>query len=194
MKKIFIILLVAAASSTTYAQSLTALQYSMGFGTGDLSDFIGKPSFRGFTIDYRNLVQPNVGVGFDLGWHAFYEAKASDVYTIGNLSYSGKQYRYNNQFPLLFAADYYMQPGESVNPFVGFGVGTMYSLRNTDMGQYSLKEDAWNFAIRPEVGILYEANPGMSFMVTGKYYYGFEAGDLPAQGYFTLNFGFVFTK
>jgi hypothetical protein len=62
------------------------------------------------------------------------------------------------------------------------------------MGQYTIEEDAWHFAIRPEIGILYEMNEGMSFSVTGKYYMGFEAGDLDAQNYFALNFGFVFRQ
>jgi len=194
MKKIFFILLMSVAASGAFAQTLTNVQYSMGFGTGDLGDFISKPSFRGITIDFRKLVQPNIGVGFEIGWNAFYEAKSSEVYTIGNLSYSGKQWRYNNQFPLLFAVDYYLQPGEKVNPFVGLGIGTMYSLRNTDMGQYTLEQDAWNFALRPEVGVMVDASPGMSLAVTGKYYYGFEAGDLDAQSYFALTFGFVFKK
>lgn len=193
MKKILLILFVAIGIPA-FSQSFTSFQYSMGFGTGDLGDFIGAPSFRGFTIDYRGLIQPNIGVGVDVGWNVFYSEKANDVYTIENLSYSGKQYRYNNQLPILFAADYYMKPDEQINPFVGLGIGTMFSRRNTDMGQYTLQQDAWHFALRPEVGILYEANPGLSFTVTGKYYYGFEAGDLPAQGFFALNFGFVFTR
>lgn len=95
---------------------------------------------------------------------------------------------------MLFAADYYLKPGEQINPFAGLGVGTMYSLRNTDMGQYTFEQDAWNFALRPEIGVLIETSPNMSLSVTGKYYYGFEAGDLPSQSYFALNLGFVFTK
>jgi len=193
MKKIFIILFSVIALSSS-GQSITAIQYSMGFGSGDLGDFVGQPSFRGFTIDYRKLVQPNIGVGFDLGWNVFYEEKSYDTYTAGTVSYSGKQYRYNNQFPMLFAADYYLKPGEQINPFAGLGIGTMYSLRNTDMGMFTVEQDAWNFALRPEIGVLFEANPNMSLAVTGKYYYGFEAGDLPAQSYFALNVGFVFTK
>jgi hypothetical protein len=39
-----------------------------------------------------------------------------------------------------------------------------------------------------------EAAPGTSLMVASKYYYGFKAGDLPAQGYVTVNVGFVFTR
>ncbi len=193
MKKIFLILFIVV-SVPALSQNLTSIQYSIGFGSGDLGDFIDKPSFRGVTLDYRKLVQPNIGIGIDIGWNVFYSEQANDVYTIENLSYSGKQYRYNNQIPALFAVDYYLNPDDPINPFVGFGLGTMYSRRNTDMGQYTLKQDAWHFAIRPEVGILYEVRPDVSFSVTGKYYMGFEAGDLDAQNYFALNFGFVFKK
>ena len=95
---------------------------------------------------------------------------------------------------MLFAVDYYLHPGEKINPFAGMGIGTMFSRRNTDMGQYTLEEEAWHFSIRPEIGILFQVNTDFSFSVTGKYYMGFEAGDLPAQDYFALNFGFVFTN
>ena len=166
----------------------------MGFGTGDLGDFIDKPSFRGFAIDYRRMVQPDIGVGFDAGWNVFYSEESDGIYTVENLSVSGKQFRYNNQVPLLVAVDYYMNNDDGITPFAGFGIGTMYSKRNTDMGQYTIEEDAWHFAVRPEIGILYEMNEGMSFSVTGKYYMGFEAGDLDAQNYFALNFGFVFKQ
>jgi hypothetical protein len=74
------------------------------------------------------------------------------------------------------------------------GIGTMFSRRNTDMGQYTLEEEAWHFSIRPEIGLLFQVNTDFSFSVTGKYYMGFEAGDLPSQDYFALNFGFVFTN
>jgi outer membrane protein len=193
MRKILLVLFVVA-TLPGFAQHLTALQYSMGFATGDLSDFIQKPSFRGFTLDYRKLVQSNIGVGIDAGWNVFYDALDYDVYTIENRSFSGKQYRYNNQAPILFAVDYYMDYAEGVTPFAGLGVGTMYSRRNTNMGVYSLEQDAWHFALKPEIGILFDPIDGVSFSLTGKYYYGFEADGLPSQSYFALNFGFVYKR
>jgi opacity protein-like surface antigen len=192
MKKLLFILFIVV-SVPAFSQNLTTLEYSMGFGTGDMGDFIDKPSFRGFTLDYRRLVQPNVGVGFEGGWNVFYAEESYAVYTQENVSLGGRQFRYQNQVPLLFSADYYFHPDETINPFVGLGLGTMYSRRNTDMGQYTLEEDAWHFALRPEVGVIYEVNPEFGFSLTGKYYYGFEAGDLnEPMSYFALNIGFVF--
>ena len=193
MKKIFIFIISSLFAVSSFSQNnLTALQYSMGFGAGNMHDFIGAASFRGFTIDYRNLVQPNIGVGVDIGWNVFYDELPDGTYEYENLTISGKQWRYSNHFPMLAAMDFYLKPDETINPFVGLGLGTMYSLQNTDMSAYTYEKDAWHFALRPEIGVILDIAPGMGFMIASKYYYGFKAGDLPAQGYFTINVGFVF--
>jgi len=195
MKRIFFIALFSVFALAAFSQSsLTALQYSVGFGTGDMHEYIGNTSWRGFTLDYRNMVQSNIGVGVDLGWNVFYEEMPDAVYEFENITYAGKQWRYSNHFPVLVAADYYIRKGEMVSAFAGLGAGVMYSLQNTNMGTYTFEKDAWHFALRPELGLIIEASPGASLMVASKYYYGFKAGDLPAQGYVTVNVGFVFTR
>jgi outer membrane protein len=184
-----------AVTGIVRAQSgLTAFTYSMGFGTGDLGSYIGQPSFRGATLDYRKFIQPSVGLGFDVGWNVFYEEMPYDTYTTGTVSYSGKQYRYSNHVPILLAADYFFKPGEKMNPFAGLGIGTMYTLRNTDMNLYTLEQENWSFVLRPEAGIWYEVKPGFGLMAVAKYYTGFEAGELETQSYFAFNVGFVFSK
>lgn len=191
MKRVLFLFLIAASTSG-FAQTLTSVEYSMGFGTGNMKEFITPASFRGFTFDLRKMVQPNVGVGIELGWNVFYDELSNDVYSIGNVSYSGKQYRYDNKFPMLVSADYYFKPGEQINPFVGFGLGTVFSMRTTDMGQYRFEDEGWHFAIKPEAGVLIEVNPSLGVSLTAKYYYGFETSDFGPQGYFALNFGLVF--
>jgi hypothetical protein len=193
MKKIFILTILSVLAISAFSQSnLTALSYSIGFGAGNMHDFISPASFRGFTVDYRNMVQPNIGVGVDIGWNVFYDEVPDDVYEYKNVTLSGKQWRYSNEFPMLAAIDYYLNPGTQVSPFGGLGIGTMYSLQNTDMSAYTFEKDAWHFALRPEIGVIIKAAPGVGMMLAAKYYYGFKAGDLPSQGYLTINFGFVF--
>ena len=140
------------------------------------------------------LVSSDVGVGVDIGWNVFYDEIPAAEYTNKKLTYYGKQWRYSNHFPMLVAADYYVNPSEMIVPFVGLGVGTMYSLQNTDMGQYTFEKTAWHFVLRPEVGVIFNAASGVGFKISSKYYYGFKAGDLPAQGYATINVGFVFVQ
>jgi len=81
-----------------------------------------------------------------------------------------------------------------MNPFVGLGIGTIYTIRNTDMNLYTLEQEAWNFALVPTVGVLIQANDVTSFHVSAKYNYGFQAGSelTNAQSYISLNVGFTF--
>jgi len=195
MKKLILIFsIVCLGVTVSNAQgSLTALEYSIGFGSGDMGSYLGSPSFRGFTFQWQKLITDQTGVGLELGWNVFYEAKQNDTYTQGTASISGKQYRYQNQFPILVTYNYYFKPGEKLNPFVGLGAGTMHSLRNTNMSTYTLELTAWHFAIRPEVGFLYEFSDQTSAYVSLKYYNGLSAGDFDkTQSYFSLNLGFAF--
>jgi opacity protein-like surface antigen len=179
--------------SSAFAQSYSTFNYSIGIPTSDLGDYISKTSWRGLSYDYRKLVQPNIGVGVTVGWNVFYEEKAYDTYTLDNRSLSGKQYRYSNNFPLLVAADYYLKPGEDLNPFIGLGIGTMYTNRVTDMGIYRLEQDAWAFAFQPEIGIKYMVSDYAGLNLSAKYFYGMEAGSISgAQSFLTLNIGYVF--
>ena len=66
-------------------------------------------------------------------------------------------------------------------------------IRATDMGLWRLEQNPWQFAIKPEVGFLYELSYGTSLKVAAKYYHGFAAGDLDeAQGYFSITAGLAF--
>ena len=143
-------------------------------------------------MEYRKMVQPNLGVGFDVGWNVFYERHAYDTYTLGTVSLSGVQYRYTNAVPLLISANYYLKPDQKYSPFFGFGVGTLYAYRRTDMGIYSLIQEDWQFAIKPEIGVLVNASPDTAFTLSLKYYTGFATADMEAQSYFAFNVGLLF--
>jgi len=176
-------------------QSYISASYSIGFASGDLSDYISAASFRGTSLEYRGYVTNNISAGVDLGWNVFYDKLDYDTYTQGTRSLSGLQYRYSNQVPVFASADYMISPGEKFNPYVGFGLGTMYSKRETDMGMYTIMDEtAWHFAIKPEIGAIVEYNRAIDLKLSAKYITGFKAGDLPTQSYFSLNFGFVFKQ
>jgi hypothetical protein len=165
----------------------------MGFGMGDLGDFISKPSFRGATLDFRQMTSDKLGIGFSLGWNVFYEEKSYDTYVFENQSLSGKQYRYSNHVPMLASFDYYLTAGQKINPFIGLGTGVMYTRRNTDMNLYTVEQEAWNFSLQPQIGIEIDNNISSSFTVIAKYYNGFAAGDLDEnQSYFSINVGWTF--
>jgi outer membrane protein len=95
--------------------------------------------------------------------------------------------------PLYAAVDYYLlEEDEPMRPYVGLGIGTLYSHRFLDMGLYEVTDESWHFALRPEAGVLVEANSGLSIMLTGRWNYAFETSDVVAQQFFTINIGAAF--
>jgi outer membrane protein len=195
MKKILIAVcaLCLSTAGILKAQSSTTLTYSIGFPSGDLKDFIGKTSFRGINFDFQKKVQDNIGVGVSVGWNVFYQEMGYGTYTLDNVSLSGKQWRYSNHIPILATSTFELKPGESLNPYVGLGVGVTYTIRNTDMNLYTIELDAWNFTLQPAVGVLIEASDVTKVNLSARYNQGFKAGDFTSsQSYFSLNVGFTF--
>jgi outer membrane protein len=132
------------------------MQYAVSFGTGDQGDYISAVSWRGFLMEYRTPIKNKLLAGVDVGWNVFYERKDYDTYTVGNESLSGIQYRYQNAVPILASFDYVILSENSLKPYVGLGIGTLYSERATDMKLYRLEEKTWQFALKGELGILYD--------------------------------------
>ena len=132
-----------------------------------------------------------MSVGLETGYNLFYDKMDYATYTKGTISVSGVQYRYTHAVPALATFDYYLKPDTQFNPFAGLGVGTLYSYRDLDMGLYTQESDVWQFALRPQVGVLI-TTPAMDLIVAAKYFSGFKANDVEGQSYFTLNVGLVF--
>ncbi len=197
MKKIIFLMifgfLLMTAKSYGQQDSYMSVQYSVSFGTGDMGDYISKTSWRGMLIEYRGYVSSKIFVGMDAGWNVFYENKDYDTYTQGTESLSGIQYRYQNQVPLLATLDYLIVTDKALKPYVGLGIGTMYSERSTDMNLYRYELNSWQFALKGEVGLLYEINYSSAVKLAVKYYNGFKTNSLGNQGYVSVNLGMAWS-
>jgi len=197
MKKIYILTIMLAAgvfiTSFVSAQSFTSIQYTVGIPTGGLKDHVNKVSWRGATFEWQKEVAPKVSVGLNFAWSTFYERKDYDSYTSGTATLTGVQYRYDNLFPMLVNAQYKIGTGKVI-PYVGLGIGTMYDLRNTDMGTWTVEQKNWHFLMSPEGGFLYDLSPGTSLKLNAKYDYAFKIKDADAFGNLNISFGFVFNS
>jgi opacity protein-like surface antigen len=193
-KTIFFVLLIGLAipGIVKAQRGYTSFQYVIGFGVGDLGDYISKASFRGAVFDYQKDISDKASIGLELAWNTFYEKKDYDTYTIEPYSLSGIQYRYSNMFPMLLTAEYYFMTGGVVTPYVNLGIGTMYTKRETDMGTWRLEEKAWQFALKPELGLMYELGVSTSLKLEAKYYTGIKTSKLDTQSFFAISTGLVF--
>jgi hypothetical protein len=197
MKKTLIIFTILATgvliAPAVSAQSFTSIQYTVGIPGGGLKDHVSKVSWRGATFEYQKEVAPSVTVGVNFAWSTFYERMDYASYTIDNATLTGVQYRYDNLFPMLVNAHYLFGEG-TIIPYVGLGAGTMYDLRNTDMGVWTLKENNWHFLMTPEAGLIFDVAPDMSIKLNAKYDYAFKIKNADAFGNLNINFGFVFNS
>lgn len=197
MKKVVILILfcssLLAKKSFGQQESYISVQYGVSYGTGDMSDFIASVSWRGILLEYRNALNDHLLAGVDAGWNIFYEKKDQDSYTVGTVTLSGVQYRYQNSVPLLATIDYLISSDKALKPYIGLGIGTIYNERATDMNLYRLTEDTWQFALKGEFGLLFILSHTASIKLAAKYYNGFKSNTLDNQGFFSFSMGMAWS-
>ena len=194
MKKIFFLLIASFCMHGVFAQShgVFIISYPIAFPMGDLNDYSSSTSFRGINVEFGKEVRPNLIAEIETGWNVFYQEVPEQVYTEQTASISGKQFRYTNAVPIIAGAKWVLKSHNNLIPYAGLGLGTMYADRSTDFGLYRISTDAWQFCIRPELGITFKSRNGPAAMLGVKYYSSFNSSDLDGQSYFTVNIGIVF--
>ena len=192
MKKIFPFLLFILCAPHLFAQhgSSFGMAYSISFPMGNMHDYITKTSFRGVEMEYNHHIKSDFTLGLESGWNTFYERVDQKTYTDGTASISGVQYRYTNTVPII-ANGRYIKTGGKAEPFVGVGLGVLYVDRATDFGLYRISNDAWQFCVRPELGVMLKSDRGVTGLISAKYYSAFDSDNLSGQPYLSLNIGLL---
>ena len=177
-------------SSFAQGGGIWNFDWNMGFTMGETKDFISAPSFRGFSIDGRGFVTDNLTVGGIVGWNTFYESKGDVTIDVGNTgAVHGYNRRYINALPIMINTHYYFAQS-TVMPYVGFGLGTMYVEDRDFLGIYYVQNEAWHFAIAPELGVVVpfgSGNTGLNANV--KYNWAAKTSDTPSYSFISVNVG-----
>jgi len=173
------------------AQNRLGFQYVIGIPAQGLKDFIDKTSFRGFSIDYQYMVKPSIAIGCDLGWNVFYQNMPKGTYNDGSAALTGVQYRYTNVAWGYVTAHYYFMSETALMPYVGLGIGTQYSDKDLEMGLYYVNIDDWQFAYRPEIGILYKVDR-VGMKANLRYHGAVDSHELDAQSFLGIGLGMTF--
>lgn len=200
MKKILIIAICLFGLSPFLKAQMLNLNYQISVPMGDVKDFTDKASFRGFDLEYHQFLSERFSIGGAIGWNVYYQNKDN---TTGNFKFSGSdniytitgdQYRYVNTVPLLAVGRYYFTGSSStVRPYFGLGVGTSWTEKRLEVGQFSSTISRWQFAMAPEIGMYIPVTSQFAFNLGAKYNYATKAahGEVPEISAFTFNIGLV---
>jgi len=186
------------------ADKITTLHWDVGVPLGDLDEYIGETSFRGFGFDFRTFRDRSKSytVGFSFAWQVFYE-NTNELIHIDNkdvsADISGYQNRYVNALPFMLTFDVYTsQDPRKRRFFLGVGAGAYYMVQRFEIGVQSFEETNWHFGLMPEIGLQFPMGD-VELLVQGRYNYAFASGnsiagkDLNLQ-YATLNLGFAWSR
>lgn len=200
MKKLLIISIILFGLSPFLKAQMLNLNYQISVPLGDLKDFTDKTSFRGMDLQYHKFLGEHFSLGASVGWNVFYKNMdhktsdytfhgSSDIYTI-----TGNQYRYVNTVPMMAIGRYYFADDmASVRPFIGLGVGTSWTEKRLEIGQYASNISRWQFAMAPEIGMYVPLTDQLALNVGAKYNYATKAanGRIPEIQSFTFSVGLI---
>lgn len=200
MKKLLIIAICLFGLSPFLKAQILNLNYQISVPFGDVKDFTNKASFRGFDIEYHHFLGERFSIGAAIGWDVYYKDKKN---TTGNFRFNnndniytitGNQYRYINTVPMLAIGRYYFTDNTTaVRPFIGLGVGTSWTEKRLEVGQFSSTISRWQFALAPEVGMYIPVNNQFGFNIGARYNYATKAshGRVPEISSLTFNIGIL---
>jgi len=191
--RILTIISIFSITISLSAQTKFAANYSVGIPMGDTSDLFGETSWRGVNLDFSYFLNPNTAIGFSGGWQVFDEARGYVTETVGTETISGYRYNYLNSIPLFATGSYYFKT-DYVMPYVSLGVGFVHNKLEEDIGLFGDEENAWQFGLRPEVGLDYEINYGFGIRGSVRYHYVAKAGDMPNLSYLGITVGLVWSQ
>ncbi len=200
MKKLLIIAICLFGLSPLLKAQLLNLNYQISLPMDQVKEYTDKASFRGFDLEYHQFLSERFSVGAAIGWDVFYKDKA---HTSGNFKFNkndnvytitGNQYRYINTVPMLAIGRYYLtESNTTLRPFVGLGIGTSWTEKRLEVGQFSSTISRWQFAFAPEIGMYIPFNDQFAFNLGARYNYGTKAahGRVPEIQTFSFNLGII---
>ena len=174
--------------SFKWKRSEVTLSYMPAVPLGSTSDFISRVSPVGVDFDVTKYIADDLSAGFTAGWTAFAQKVSGEVLEYNRLTLSGTQFRYINTIPLFVHLKKYFLEDE-LRPYVGFGFGTSWNEKATDIGSLQFTDRKWLFGISPEIGINYAYSRTSSVLLKVKYHYSFKAQDFQSISYLSFGVG-----
>jgi hypothetical protein len=178
-------------SAGASAQSWFGGSYSNSYAVGDFKDYMSRPSWTGFSFEYKSHIMENLAVGVNMGFNFFNEYRDKASYTYETITATGMQRRHTSAIPMMATCAYEGPAGDKLRWFAGLGVGTTYLYRYTNFGSFTFSRETWQFLLAPEVGILYPVNQENILYLTTRYNMNFKNDKMAAQQFISVNIGWA---
>ena len=187
------VLLSLAPAAHAY-DNVIGVSWNVALPTQNTRDWIPGTSFRGVAVEGR-WMQRNHSFGVYAGWQVLND-KVTETASLavpggsGGADVTGTQFRYQNIFPLLLTAHYYLGDDARKNRFyAGLGAG-MYSIENrVDLGVFALEDNNWHFGLSPELGLWMPMGWNTKLYLAARYHHAFSSGDVDAQSWVQFSVG-----
>jgi hypothetical protein len=154
-----------------------AFAWSMGFATGDLHDFVGDPSYRGFDLTFLFPIYRSFYIGASLATNHFYEEKPRATYEQGTSAVTAKLYRYADFWNTSLVTRYYfLEPTAFVRPYGSLRLGVAALSTTTFAADFAEQDNPVGFSLSPEVGALLRISKPVSLSVA--YTYNFSTASI----------------
>lgn len=181
-------------SVSSLAQTKFGISYSIGFPTGETSDFFESTSWRGVSLDYQYFIREEFAIGFSTGWQVFNDALGYVTETTGTETISGFRYDYLNSFPFMVTGSYYLDTTGKLSPYALLGAGLVYNKFDQDTGLFRDERTGWPFGFRSEIGLDYEVGYNVDLRASFRYQYVASGDELPSLPFFGVNLGLVWSN
>lgn len=184
------VLLLFLSGTAAVADDFVGLTWNMAHPAGDLKEYTGQASWRGFTFEGRHFLSERWSVGLALNYNVFHQ-NTDELVSIENRDISGTQFRVVYSLPLLATAHYYIiwDYYQKVDPYVGIGIGAYRMERRLDIGVSSIRDNNWHLGFAPELGLAVPFDFARSIYFNVRYNYALEAGGIGPYSYWGFNLG-----
>ncbi len=165
------------------------MTYDVSIPFSDTREFTDQVSWRGISMEFDRFLTGNLAAGLGISWSVFLEKEPDSYYQSDEMLIYGTQVRYNNAVPLLARVSWYhTPPSGSFSVYFSAGAGAAWQELRRDIGLWTFGDDAWQFALSPEAGIIF---PVWQSNVSAKvrYVQGFETSTVPSLSYLSAGVG-----
>src|SRR3954468_11844229 len=143
----------AQTTAGTGFDQLITFGWDVNIPMGD--KFVDETSFNGGKFEFRKMIDDKFSLGIDVSWNSYYMFKPTQTYHLeAGTDITTDLYRFNYTLPIAITADYYFSTKGLFTPYIGLGMGAMYSQPKLYFNIYELNQENWGFLMRPELGTI----------------------------------------